>query len=165
MRARRATERVRRETSNAHSEFHVIFSLFLLWFLLSFPFSLSSSFVRFSPNGKYILASSLDSTMRLWDYSVKESVAQHESLRQRQRRRKKRERNRIHCIHVVWFFVFYCYYYFYDHFVIYFRIIFFLCYLFLITFLFFFSFFFSFSFFHFLFFCFLYLLQSLCEGI
>lgn len=27
------------------------------------------SFVKFSPNGKYILAATLDSTLKLWDYS------------------------------------------------------------------------------------------------
>lgn len=27
------------------------------------------SFVKFSPNGKYILAATLDNTLKLWDYS------------------------------------------------------------------------------------------------
>ena len=27
------------------------------------------SFVKFSPNGKYILAGTLDNTLKLWDYS------------------------------------------------------------------------------------------------
>lgn len=30
--------------------------------------SLNRSFVKFSPNGKYILASTLDNTLRLWNY-------------------------------------------------------------------------------------------------
>lgn len=38
-----------------------------------------SSFVRFSPNSKFILASSLDNTLRLWDYSRKEFVLQNRS--------------------------------------------------------------------------------------
>lgn len=45
-------------------------SLSPLYALVSNP---SSSFVRFSPNGKYILASSLDHTLRLWDYQRRES--------------------------------------------------------------------------------------------
>jgi len=32
------------------------------------PRGLPSSFVKFSPNGKYILASTLDNTLRLWNY-------------------------------------------------------------------------------------------------
>ena len=32
------------------------------------------SFVKFSPNGKYILAATLDNTLKLWDYSKVGSV-------------------------------------------------------------------------------------------
>jgi WD40 repeat protein len=37
-------------------------------FSLNFLFSHCSSCVRFSPNGRFILASSLDGRLRLWDY-------------------------------------------------------------------------------------------------
>ncbi len=48
-------------------------SLFALACSLRSSFlSFISSFVRFSPNGKYILASSFDSTLRLWDYTHKD---------------------------------------------------------------------------------------------
>src|SRR5271156_852526 len=32
------------------------------------------SFVKFSPNGKYILAATLDNTLKLWDYSKGKSL-------------------------------------------------------------------------------------------
>ena len=32
------------------------------------------SFVKFSPNGKYILAATLDNTLKLWDYSKVGSI-------------------------------------------------------------------------------------------
>ena len=37
------------------------------------------SFVKFSPNGKYILAATLDNTLKLWDYSKVGSVSGLES--------------------------------------------------------------------------------------
>ena len=33
------------------------------------------SFVKFSPNGKYILAATLDNTLKLWDYSKVRELA------------------------------------------------------------------------------------------
>jgi WD40 repeat protein len=38
------------------------------------PCLLNSSFVKFSPNGKFVLASTLDSTIRLWDYHAEKAV-------------------------------------------------------------------------------------------
>lgn len=52
----------------------------LPWPCPALPSPPPSSFVRFSPNCKYLLVSSLDSTLRLWDYSSKESVTRRQRL-------------------------------------------------------------------------------------
>ena len=41
--------------------------LFHLLIILE-PHAIYFSFVKFSPNGKYILAATLDNTLKLWDY-------------------------------------------------------------------------------------------------
>ena len=38
------------------------------------------SFVKFSPNGKYILAATLDNTLKLWDYSKVRELSKAASL-------------------------------------------------------------------------------------
>ena len=54
----------------AHASIYVYFS-YCQYFHIVFSDDENPpvSFVKFSPNGKYILAGTLDSTLKLWDYS------------------------------------------------------------------------------------------------
>ena len=45
-----------------------LFNFYVLFLLLDDD-NPPVSFVKFSPNGKYILAATLDNTLKLWDYS------------------------------------------------------------------------------------------------